>query len=211
MVKSSTCVIILGGHRCGTSAVAGALKHLGVFMGHRYVGATPFNKKGHFEDVAFLTMHKKIVGNWKRPCVDFEPYRKGYTKLIRSRERQFPLWGFKDPRFCYVFPYFQRVTNSRLKVISIHRSLEASINSLVKRRKPRSKVNVSRPEAAKIARHYRDAQWLALRLYRGTALTVQYEVLVKSPGPQVQRIANFVGRNITAGAVQFIDKKLRHF
>lgn len=209
MSNSSTCVVILAGHRTGSSALAGLIKRLGVFMGHKFVGKTQYNQRGHYEDVEFLKLHKRIIGNWKRPCVDFEPFRKKYTLLVRQRERNHPLWGFKDPRFCYVFPYFQRITKARLVVIALHRNIQATKQSLMARR-GRSAINVTSPQAGKIARFYRDAQWLALRCYEGAVLAVQYETLIKRPGTEVTRIAEFVGVPVNESAIQFIDKSLKH-
>lgn len=207
----STCVVVLGGHRCGTSAVAGALHHLGVFMGHHLIGPTPFNPRGHWEDVEFVELHKKIVGGWKRPCVDFEPVRKRYTALIRKREREHKLWGFKDPRACYVFPHFLRCAKVKVKVVAVNRNLEASAKSMVKRRKPGSSINVSPRRAMIIARQYRDARWLALRFYKSHVLRVQFEELTEYPQTQVERLAKFIGVNWTQKAVDFINPKLRHF
>jgi hypothetical protein len=178
-------------------------------MGHKFVGKTKYNQRGHYEDTEFLKLHKRIIGNWKRPCVDFEPIRKAYIKLVRQREKNHPLWGFKDPRFCYVFPYFLRVAKADLRVISLHRDLEATKQSLIARRgKPA--INTTKPRAAKIARFYRDAQWLALRCYSGAVLSVQYETLIKSPGKEVARIAKFVGVPVNESAIGFIDKSLKH-
>lgn len=209
-MANSTCVIILAGHRTGSSALAGLVKRLGVFMGHKFVGKTEFNQRGHYEDVAFLRLHKRIVGNWKRPCVDFEPFREPYTKLVRERERNFPLWGFKDPRFCYVFPYFQQIAQSKLVVISLFRNIGATEKSLMARKgKPR--INVSEPQAAKIARCYRDAQWLARNTYSGPVLPVLYGRLVECPMDEAARIAKFIGVPVTESAIEFIDSRLKHF
>ena len=190
------------------------MHHLGVFMGSRFIGATQFNQRGHWEDVAFVELHKRIVGGWKRPCVDFGPMRKTYTKLIRSREKQHALWGFKDPRFVYVFPHFLRVVRAEVKVISVHRSLKASAQSMVKRRSPKkgSSINVNPKQAAAIARCYRDAHWLAMHYcWRGSKIRVQYEALVADPVAEVKRIAAFVGVIPDQRAIDFISPKLKHF
>jgi hypothetical protein len=203
-MPSSTCVVVLGGHRCGTSAVAGVLHHLGVFMGYRLVGASKSNRLGHFEDIAFLDLHKKIVGSWKRPCVKFDPVR-------RARERVFTLWGFKDPRFCLVFPHFRRIVKARLLVVSIHRDLEAAAFSMAARRSTSNpSIHVTETQAKQIARRYHDAQIIALRLHRGPALAVHYEQLVEKPAKQVAAIAKFVGLPVTEKAINFIDPRLKH-
>jgi hypothetical protein len=207
----TTCIVVLGGHRCGTSAVAGALHHLGVFMGHRLIGPTPFNPRGHWEDVEFVELHKKIVGGWKRPCVDFVPTRKQYMALIRRREAEHKLWGFKDPRACYVFPHFLRCVKAKVKVVAVNRGMTASAKSMVKRRKAGSSINVTARQARAITRQYRDARWLSLQVYDGPILRVQFEELTKYPQAQVERLAKFIGVNWTQKAVDFINPKLRHF
>lgn len=213
-MAGSTCVVVLGGHRCGTSAVAGVLHHLGVFMGHRFIGATKYNELGHWEDVAFVALHKRIVGGWKRPCVDFEPVRKAYIKLIRSRERKYELWGFKDPRAVYVFPYFLRSVRSEVKVINVHRDLEASAKSMARRKNPAkgATINVNQKQAMGIARQYRDARWLAMHYcFRGPRLKVQYEELVHDSAGQVKRIAEFLGVIPDQRAINFVSPGLKHF
>jgi hypothetical protein len=211
-VAASTCIVVLGGHRCGTSAVAGVLHHLGVFMGHRFIGPTPFNERGHFEDVAFVALHKRIVGGWKRPCVDFEPVRKAYVKLIRSREKQHKLWGFKDPRTVYAFPYFLRSVRAQVKVINVHRSLAASARSMAHRKKKGSTINVNYKQALGIARQYRDARWVAMHYcFDGPRLRVQYEELVHDPAGQVKRIAGFLGVIPDQRAINFVSPGLKHF
>jgi len=209
---SSTCVVVLGGHRCGTSAVAGVLRHLGVFMGYRLVGASKSNRKGHFEDIAFLNLHKKIVGGWKQPRVNFGPVRRRYRRLIRARERVFSLWGFKDPRFCFVFPYFRQIVRARFLMVSVHRDLEAAAFSMAARKSTSNpSIRVTMVQAEQIARRYEDAQAIALRLHKGPVLKVQYEQLVKKPAEQIAAIAKFVGLPVTEKAINFVDPRLKHF
>jgi hypothetical protein len=213
-MANSTCIVVLGGHRCGTSAVAGVLHHLGVFMGSRFIGATQYNERGHWEDVAFVALHKRIVGGWKRPCVDFEPVKPAYAKLIRSREKQHELWGFKDPRAVYVFPFFLRMVRAEVKVVNVYRELEASANSMTHRKNPKkgSSLNVTYKQALGIARQYRDAHWLAMHYcWQGPSLAVQYEALVHDPADQVKRIAGFVGVNWSQKAIDFVSPRLKHF
>lgn len=211
-MANSVCIAVLGGHRCGTSAVAGALHYLGVFMGSRFIGPTPYNERGHFEDVAFVALHKRVVGGWKRPCPDFEPVRDSYIKLIRSREKQYELWGLKDPRLLYVFPYFLRSVKAEVRVVNVYRNLEASANSMANRHKKGSSLNVTYKQALSIARQYRDAHWIAMHYcFDGPRLDVQYEELVHDPAGQVKRIAEFVGVNWSQKAIDFVSPGLKHF
>lgn len=205
----STCIVVLGGHRCGTSAVAGMLHHLGVFMGHRFVGAGKYNEKGHWEDKAFLGHHKRIVGDWRSPGVDFEPHRQAYRRLIRQREKH-GLWGFKDPRFIFVFPHFLGIVKAEVRVINIWRGLEASARSMWTRR-GKARINVDLEQARGIARLYRKEQMRILGTWKGKRLDVRYGQLCQNPGREVGRIANFVDVPMTKAAVRFIEPKLRRF
>ena len=116
-----SCYAIVGPHRSGTSAVAGVLYHLGLFLGDDLLGPGKGNVKGHFEDREFLALHDKIIGDWENPRVDFEPYREAYTALIRKREAEHQVWGLKDPRLCFVFPYFKEIARD-VKAIFVYRN-----------------------------------------------------------------------------------------
>lgn len=212
----SICIVVLGGHRCGTSAVAGALHHLGVFMGYRLLGAGKYNERGHWEDRTFLEHHKKIVGGvlgWKSPKVNFESCRQAYGQLVRRREAEHELWGFKDPRTIFVFPHFLEVTRCEVRVINVWRDLEASAHSMWKRRgkKATSHVNVDLDEAREIARLYREKQTQVLAAWKGERLDIRYGRLCQKPGREVKRIAKFAGVPPRRKAIMFINPKLRHF
>lgn len=212
----SVCIVVLGGHRCGTSAVAGVLYHLSVFMGYRLLGAGRYNVRGHWEDRTFLEHHKKIVGGvlrWKKPRVNFEPCRQAYGQLVRRREAEHKLWGFKDPRTIFVFPHFLEVAKCEVRVINIWRDLEASAHSMWKRRgkKATSHVNVDLDEAREIAKRYRRKHMQVLKAWEGERLDLRYGRLCRIPGREVNRVAAFVGVPPKGKAVRFIDPKLRHF
>ena len=212
-MTNSTCIIVLGGHRCGTSAVAGALYHLGVFMGHRFIGPGKYNRKGHWEDKAFLNHHKQIIGDWKRPRVNFEPHKQAYSRLIRRREKH-ELWGFKDPRTIFIFPHLLEVIRAEVKIINIWRDLEASAKSMVSRRsksKTGQHVHVNQEQARVIAELYREKQMQILETWEGERLDVRYELLCQRPRREVGRIAKFAGMPVTKAAVRFIEPKLRRF
>jgi len=51
-LANSVCVIVLGTHRGGTSAVAGIVHHLGYFIAPKQhlLGSKQANPKGFFED-----------------------------------------------------------------------------------------------------------------------------------------------------------------
>lgn len=44
------CLIVLGMHRSGTSAIAGFLNKLGITLGSNLMMPTEYNEKGYFEN-----------------------------------------------------------------------------------------------------------------------------------------------------------------
>jgi hypothetical protein len=75
--------VVLGAPRGGTSMVAGALHHLGLFMGHPLVPAT-------YEDTALISAitHRKL---------DI------VKKTINERNERYPIWGWKQPSHVQYF------------------------------------------------------------------------------------------------------------
>ena len=62
-----TAIIVLGGHRSGTSCVAGIIHRLGVPLGEHLLGPGVGNPVGHFEDLAFYHLHRLILGENRDP------------------------------------------------------------------------------------------------------------------------------------------------
>lgn len=196
-------VTVLGIHRGGTSAVAGVLHHLGVHMGDDLLPPSPHNPRGYFEDRDFVTLHDVIIGDWKNPQVNFEPHRELYTMLIREREARLSLWGVKDPRMCFVFPYFAEIAHD-VHVISVSRDPDDCAESLFAR------GDHTLEEATKISSSYLGRKWINLSRFCGPTLKVRYDYLIDCPEGVVPAIAHFVGLEPTQEAIDFIDPTLCH-
>ena len=52
----STCVVVLGTMRSGSSAVAGALHKAGISMGKFLMPGNEFNERGYYEDEEFYAL-----------------------------------------------------------------------------------------------------------------------------------------------------------
>lgn len=198
-----TAIVVLGIHRGGTSAVAGVLHHLGIHMGDDLLPPSKHNPKGYFEDQEFVDIHNLILGDWRDPQVNFEPYREAYTTMIRERERQHELWGIKDPRMCFVFPYFAEIAHD-VHVISVGRDPDDCAESLFAR------GGHTLEEATKISSHYLGQKWLTVSRFHGPVLKVRYDHLIDCPESIVLGIAYFVGPGSTQEAIDFIDPTLCH-
>lgn len=116
-------LIILGMHRSGTSALAGALAHAGVDVGPHLVPADALvNARGFWEHAGVVAIHDRLLAKldsvwsdvrelpaewWQRDDV-----RYFQTELIATLSTDFgnsPLWLLKDPRMCRLLPMWTEI------------------------------------------------------------------------------------------------------
>ncbi len=117
-VSDSKAVCVLGMHRSGTSAVAGVLNLLGVYLGgDLYAPHAGVNEKGYWEHSDIVDLHDLMLLAldsswddilplperwWNDPII--APF---YVKLLHYVYRDFSnisIWGLKDPRMCRLLP-----------------------------------------------------------------------------------------------------------
>jgi hypothetical protein len=114
----TTAVVVLGMHRSGTSAMAGALNIVGVDLGRRlYLAQKGVNEKGFWEHADVAEVHDsilRVIGSYWDDFLSFpeqwkqSPSLQRYTSTLkRLVDRDFSasrLWGIKDPRMCRLLP-----------------------------------------------------------------------------------------------------------
>jgi hypothetical protein len=115
----SDVVMVLGMHRSGTSAVAGALTKLGGGLPKHLMPANPSNARGFFESVAFMNFHDELLesagSNWR----DWRLFNPGWHQSpvaadFRRRAKDLFVEEFdgsalpvlKDPRICRLMPFW---------------------------------------------------------------------------------------------------------
>lgn len=153
MIKGNNmqvCIMVLGMHRSGTSALGGILDGLGISMGKKLVAASKNNKKGYFEnenivhfnnDILFPMLGQKaddlelLHKNWEND----ESIQKLYPlakEIIKNDYTGQKLFGLKDPRMCILFPFWEKVLSEldiMIKVILPYRDPMEVYRSLQKR------------------------------------------------------------------------------
>jgi hypothetical protein len=118
MPPSNKSIVILGMHRSGTSAFAGALAHLGVATGGRLLSAqAEINSKGYWEhkdvvrinDELLFALHSSwhdtrtlSAGWWRQDSV--ASYRTQLAAVLKRDFSSASLWLVKDPRMCRLLP-----------------------------------------------------------------------------------------------------------
>jgi hypothetical protein len=116
-MSSRRITLVLGMHRSGTSAIAGAIHALGAGLGGGLVPAADDNPRGYFEHAEAVEINEALLldleSGWDVP----EPFADGWLETpgadaargaIRALlARDFAgegWWVLKDPRFCRLLP-----------------------------------------------------------------------------------------------------------
>jgi hypothetical protein len=133
---------LVGMHRSGTSLLASWLNLCGLNLGDNLLDADFSNKKGHFEDVDFLTLHKEVLQlngfdnsglQGLENQIKWSPYHEAKRKhLVALKTELRSQWGWKEPRTClFVDQYKADIPD--LKFLVIHRPALEVLQSLLKR------------------------------------------------------------------------------
>lgn len=133
-------VIISGFHRSGTSLTAQLLHRSGLFLGDQLLGADFANVYGHFEDREIVRFHDEILTDneltWQvdRPILPEvrEPRRQQMQQIIKKREVEHEVWGFKDPRVCLFLDTWKNLLPNA-RILIIYRNPVETTSSLHKR------------------------------------------------------------------------------
>lgn len=146
-----TCIAVLGMHAGGTSVIAKALHWWDIPMGTDLAvlqQKQPYHPQGQWEDRAFKDYNKAIlneaVSDWLHPKMPasfglkwVEKYAERWlddmTQLIKQREYQNDIWGFKDPRTCLIWSVWRRLLGDNYKIVMVWRNAANNTDSLWRR------------------------------------------------------------------------------
>jgi GT2 family glycosyltransferase len=117
-MSQNSCLIVLGMHRSGTSALAGILSCLGIDFGEKLLPPVATeNPKGFWEHEDIVALNEQILQSLGLTWDSIEPmadkwWEKSYlgefsNALQAVLKRDFsdtPFWGIKDPRLCRLMP-----------------------------------------------------------------------------------------------------------
>lgn len=119
--KLRSCVLILGMHRSGTSALAGVLSMLGCDLPATPMPASKRNAKGFFESLAVRDFNDELLASAGSSWDDFtrfhddwldSPRAGGFIEraqeLLQQEFGQSELFILKDPRICRFVPFWIR-------------------------------------------------------------------------------------------------------
>lgn len=140
-------LLILGGHRSGTSLISGLLWHAGLHLGD-LLPAGPDNPRGFFESVEILAAHEGLLAaqerDWTCPPYRLDPHACDLAPLaavVQQLSAAGRPWGVKDPRLLFLLPAWLEIVPS-VRLIGVLRHPAAVAASLTAR-------NGFAPEAAR--------------------------------------------------------------
>jgi hypothetical protein len=140
-----TCILILGMHRSGTSALSGTLSLLNVYLGNDLLDANIENEKGYFENRKLFQINEEILYKIESSWDDlfYVPSKLeslgDFPKLEKTILEEFEnsqVFAIKDPRLPYLFPLYENVLNKLnidIKIIIPYRNPLEVAQSLQKR------------------------------------------------------------------------------
>jgi hypothetical protein len=118
-VKMAKVLIVLGMHRSGTSAIAGALSKLGGGAPKNLLDANEGNERGFFESAPMMGFHDELLASagshwadWRAfdpawyGSAPFDDYKNRAQRLFREEFGDAPFAIFKDPRICRFLPFW---------------------------------------------------------------------------------------------------------
>lgn len=121
-MKGRKCIIILGMHRSGTSALAGTLYQMGVHFGWAMLPPDSANIKGYYENERVMHINDALLRQfghrwdspfllpdewWKLP--DLEAIRERIACFATEELFLKPIVGIKDPRLCLLLPIWEEI------------------------------------------------------------------------------------------------------
>lgn len=150
MLANNRCIIVLGMHRSGTSALTGVLNLLGIHPGNSLLPALEdVNPKGFWEHAEIVSIHDQLLETfdsswhaetslpnrwWHSPLAT--PFRNKIISVLRRDFSNQPIWLIKDPRMCRLLPMWHEVLRELacqpLFVLSLRSPAEVA-HSLCKR------------------------------------------------------------------------------
>ena len=139
-----SCVLVLGMHRSGTSALTRALHSSGLCVTTDNLPANEANPHGYFESRSLMDVNDRILaelgGEWSAPP-DLEEGFEQAPQLIQlsglaraTLQRVLPAGAvWKDPRNCLLMPIWRQMIDERSPALLIWREPSEVARSLGKR------------------------------------------------------------------------------
>ncbi len=215
------CVFILGMHRSGTSALTGALEHMGVNLGADLLPPAADNTKGFFEDSKVVSLNERIFSelntSFDDPRYELElavdmvdRYAKDASDILNDEYSYSKIFAIKDPRLCLTFPVWEKAGKNQgvdIQIIIPYRNPFEVAQSL----KKRNDFSIEKGLLIWL-KHFFHAELYSRKYPR---LFVRFDCLVERTTDTARNLKDFLDKDGDTLVVSdeldtFIDKKLKH-
>jgi len=218
------CILVLGMHRSGTSSLAGTLSKMSIAFGQNISAASFDNPKGYFENTAIQDLNNRLLSEfnieWDFP--GFLPLNwynlpkiKAYDQEAKTiLEEEFGTENkiaIKDPRICYLLPFWKRVlkhSGYNIKCLFSYRNPDEIAQSLSKR----NNFSLNKGQVLTTT-HLLAAESNSRNLVRAA---VNFSALIQNPAKEIKRINKIFKLGYSDKEISnfnlgnAIDKKLKH-
>ncbi len=205
---------IIGTHSSGSSALAGALYHLGVHLGNTLVG---FHGDPPINGGEAVFLHRLFEKAYPVPATESNMA----TNILQNKIRQFinekqveaktqgTVAAGKYPQMAFVVDYIEQSLGNNHKAIWIKRPIEESILSLQKRFPNIGKDEIAKHQKAIFALCEHVTQRMGARAY-----IITYNQLLNNTENTIDGIIDFMKINPTSeqrtNAINYIDPSKKH-
>ena len=231
--KQKNCLIV-GSGRSGTSMFAGILHDAKYYLGEKLHPPKDSNPKGFFECAEINGINEKILKNYDKPNnrllnnngEGYNVYRPSYCQrwlisiprkvciinndnVIEERIKDFITtqpFAFKDPRFSYTLPVWQKYLTTDTIYICVFREPNITVESILKEcntRKYLNNFNITREEAYEVWLNIYSHILKNYFYYPENFLFVHYKQILS--GKALNTISKKLGVELCYG---FVEKKL---
>lgn len=216
-----TCIIVLGMHRSGTSALTGTLEKIGIMLPQDLWPAQEDNPKGFFEGQKVIELNERLLAANGSNYDDTRFNTKiseesiaqhlGETKSFLQEEFSYSkCFALKDPRMCITFPLWERALlelGIEIKVVIPYRNPFEVARSL----KKRNDFSIEK-SLLLWAKHLLLAEKYSRKYKRHF---ISFNDLMSNTADSLPELAKFAGVELSQGSVttvqeQFLDPTLKH-
>lgn len=210
----SRLILVLGCHRSGTSAVASAVRSLGVEFGDRAQWSGPDNPD-FVEDRDILTIDEAVLksagSRWDRILPpDLSRVPQGLVNTarfeLRRKLERWPLFGLKEPRLCRLLPFWRPILAElacEVSVVHVVRNPLSVADSLMKR-------NDIGPERALYLWLFHVVEAIYGVDPAWPLAVVDYDRFIEKPWFQIGRLSGALDLDIPDGVTFPIEPAYRH-
>ncbi|MGP7735210.1 sulfotransferase domain-containing protein [Oceanimonas smirnovii] len=216
-----TCIIVLGMHRSGTSALTGTLEKIGIMLPQDLWPAQEDNPKGFFEGRRVIDINERLLAsngsNYDDTRFDTKISEESIAqhldetkKFLQEEFSYSKCFALKDPRMCITFPLWERALlelEIDIKVVIPYRNPFEVARSLKKRN------NFSTEKSLLLwAKHILLAEKYSRKYKRHF---ISFNSLMNNTADSLPELAKFAGVELSQSAVttvqeQFLDPTLKH-